>query len=326
MTLTRIVRNTAIGLLLLTALVVAGAVGPARAQFPAKAIELIVPFPAGGRTDIVARQFAAVASRHLGQQMVVVNRVGGGGAVGTLAVVNGTPDGHTLLATTIGNQVLRPLSAEVGYKPWDLEAVGQIAESTTSIVAKADAPWKDLRDLAADAKKRPNQISFAANLLLLPHLVTALFEDRAGVQLKHVPQAGDAPGITAVLGGHVHLVTASAVGTILPHVKAGSMRVLGTFGKQRDPAIPEVPTAVEQGYAVTGGPWTGIAAPPKTAPAALARLRSVFTTVTKDPDFVAGMKKLGEQLVVLDHEAFAARWKSDFEQYDRVVKTIKSKR
>jgi tripartite-type tricarboxylate transporter receptor subunit TctC len=311
---------------LLAALALVGFAGPALAQYPTKAIELIVPFPAGGRTDIVARQFAAVASKHLGQQMVVVNRVGGGGAVGTLAVINAAPDGHTLLATTIGNQVLRPLSAEVGYKPWDLDAIGQITESTISLVAKADKPWKDLGDLVADARKRPNQVSFAANLLLLPHLITALFEDKAGVQLKHVPQQGDAPGITAVLGGHIDLVTASAVGTILPHVKAGALRVLGTFGKQREPALPEVATATEQGYAVTGGPWTGIAAPPKTAPEALARLRAVFAMVMKDPEFAGGLEKLGEQLVVLDHTAFAARWKTDFEQYERVVKAIKSKK
>lgn len=321
MTLTWTART--IGLALLLAAFAPAA--PALAQYPTKAVELIVPFPAGGRTDIVARQFATVASRHLGQQMVVVNRVGGGGAVGTLAVINAAPDGHTVLATTIGNQVLRPLSADVGYKPWDLAPVGQITESTISLVTKADRPWKDLRELVADAKKRPNQISFAANLLLLPHLITALFEDRAGVQLKHVPQQGDAPGITAVLGGHVDLVTASAVGTILPHVKAGAMRVLGTFGAKREPALPEVATASEQGYAVTGGPWTGVAAPPKTSPEALAKLRAVFAMVMKDPEFVAGLEKLGEQLVVLDHEAFAARWKTDFEQYDRVVKAIKAR-
>jgi tripartite-type tricarboxylate transporter receptor subunit TctC len=321
MTLTWIVRTIALALLLAAFLPAA----PALAQYPTKTVELIVPFPAGGRTDIVARQFAAVASRHLGQQMVVVNRVGGGGAVGTLAVINATPDGHTVLATTIGNQVLRPLSAEVGYKPWDLAAIGQITESTMSFATKADRPWHDLRALVADAKKRPNQVSFAANLLLLPHLVTALFEERAGVQLKHVPQQGDAPGITAVLGGHVDLVTASAIGTILPHVKAGNMRVLGTFGTQRDPALPDVATATEQGYAVTGGPWTGVAAPAKTPPEALAKLRSVFAMVMKDPEFVAGLEKLGEQLVVLDHEAFAARWKTDFEQYDRVVKAIKGR-
>jgi tripartite-type tricarboxylate transporter receptor subunit TctC len=192
-------------------------------------------------------------------------------------------------------------------------------------VTKADRPWKDLRELAADAKKRPNQFSFAANLLLLPHLITALFEDKAGIQLKHVPQQGDAPGITAVLGGHIDLVTASAVGPILPHVKAGSLRVLGTFGPKRDPALPEVATATEQGFAVTGGPWTGIAAPPRISPETLANIRAVFAMVMKDPALAAGLTKLGEQLVVLDHEAFAARWKTDFEQYDRVVKTIKAR-
>ncbi len=315
----------AVAVLIVSALVVAGPAGPVLAQYPTKPIELIVPFPAGGRTDIVARHFAAVAGRHLGQQVVVVNRVGGGGAVGTLAVLNAAPDGHTLLATTIGNQVLRPLSADVGYKPWDLAAVGQITESTISLVGRADAPWKDLRALVADARQRPGQITFAANLLLLPHLITALFEERAGIQLKHVPQAGDAPGITAVLGGHVHLVTASAVGTILPHVRAGAMRVLGTFGPSRDPALPDVPTAAEQGFPVTGGPWTGIAAPPGVPPAVLARLREVFLAVMKDPEFVGGLEKLGEHPVVLDGEAFAARWRRDFEQYDRVVKAIKAR-
>lgn len=308
---------------LLVALTLAG---PALAEYPTKSIELVVPFPAGGRTDIVARQFAAVASRHLGQQVVVVNRTGGGGAVGTIAVIRAPKDGYTLLATTIGNQVLRPLSSPVTYKPWDLAAIGQITESTMSFVTKTDKPWKNLRDLVADARKRPNQITFAANLLLLPHLVTALFERKAGIQLRHVPQAGDAPGITAVLGGHIDFVTASAVGAILPHVQAATMRVLGTFGARRDPALANVATATEQGYPVTGGPWTGIAAPPGTEAAALAKLRSVFVAVMKDPEFAKGMAKIGEQIVVLDHEAFAARWRRDFEQYDGVVKAIKGKK
>lgn len=290
--------------------------------YPTKAIEVIVPFPAGGRTDIVARQFAAVASKHLGQQMVVVNRVGGGGAVGTAAVVGAPPDGYTLIATTIGNQILRPLSAQVPYRYDQLAAIGQIAASPLGLATRPDRPWKNLQELAADAKKRPNEISFAANLLLLPHLTVVAYAERAGIQLKHVPQTGDAPGITAALGGHVDLVV-SANSTLVSHVKSGSFRVLGTFSDARDPALPEVPTAKEQGYAVIGEPWTGLAAPPSTPAEVLAKLRSVFAAVVKDPEFLAGMKKIGEEPRPLDHAAFAARWKQDWEEFEKIVKALK---
>jgi tripartite-type tricarboxylate transporter receptor subunit TctC len=290
--------------------------------YPTKAIEVVVPFPAGGRTDIIARQFAATASKHLGQQMVVVNKVGGGGAVGTAAVIGAPPDGYTLIATTIGNQILRPLSAQVPYRYDQLSAIGQIAASPLGLATRPDRPWKSLQELAADAKKRPNEISFAANLLLLPHLTVAAYAERAGVQLKHVPQTGDAPGITAALGGHIDLVV-SANSTLVSHVKSGALRVLGTFSAARDPALPDVPTAKEQGYAVIGEPWTGLAAPPSTPADVLAKLRSVFAAVMKDPEFLAGMQKIGEEPRPLDHVAFAARWKQDWDEFEKIVKALK---
>jgi tripartite-type tricarboxylate transporter receptor subunit TctC len=290
--------------------------------YPTKAIELVVPFPAGGRTDIIARQFAVIASKHLGQQMVVVNKTGGGGAVGTAAVIGAPPDGYTLIATTIGNQILRPLSAQVPYRFDQLAAIGQIAASPLGLATRPDRPWKNLQELAADAKKRPNEISFAANLLLLPHLTVAAYAERAGIQLKHVPQTGDAPGITAALGGHVDLVVA-ANSTLVSHVRAGAFRVLGTFSAARDPALPEVATAREQGYAVMGEPWTGLAAPPSTPADVLAKLRAVFAAVMKDPEFLAGMQKIGEEPRPLDHAAFAARWKQDWDEFDTIVKALK---
>jgi tripartite-type tricarboxylate transporter receptor subunit TctC len=309
-------------ILTLALLVAAALPGTAWPQsYPAKPVEVIVPFPAGGRTDLVARQWAAVAQRHLGQQMVVVNRTGGGGATGTVAAVNAPKDGYTILATTIGNQVLRPLSAEVPYRYSDLAPVGQITAATLALAAKADRPWKTLKDLVEDAKRRPNAITFGTPLLLLPHMTVARFAATAGVELKHVPQTGDGPSVTAVLGGHIDLIV-SSLGPVLPHAQTGAMRVLGTFSDARDPALPEIATAREQGFDVVGAPWTGIAAPPGTDPAALAKLREVFTAVLRDPEFVAGMQRLGEQIVPLDWQAFGARWKTDWEQFEKISKAL----
>jgi len=310
-----------IAILLLTALA-AAAPAPARAQYPTKPVELVVPFPAGGRTDIIARQWAAAAGKHLGQQLVVVQKVGGGGAVGSIHVMNAPADGYTLMATTIGNQVLRPISATVPYRYDSFAPIGQISAATLVLAAKSDRPWKTLSELVADAKKRPGAITFGTPLKLLPHLTVARFARAAGVDLKHVPQTGDGPAITATLGGHVDMVVTS-VGTILSHIKAGNLRPLGVFSEARDPALPEAATAGEQGFAVVGEPWTGIAAPKGTPAEVLARLRSVFELTIKDPEFVAGMEKLGERIVPMRADRFGARWAQDFEGLEPVVKALK---
>jgi tripartite-type tricarboxylate transporter receptor subunit TctC len=308
-----------IAILLLSALV-AGAPAPASAQsYPVKPVELIVPFPAGGRTDIIARQWAQAASRHLGQQVVVVQKVGGGGAVGSIHVMNAPADGYTLMATTIGNQVLRPISAEVPYRYDSFAPIGQLSAATLVLAAKSDRPWKDLKELAADARKRPGEITFGTPLKLLPHLTVARYAKAAGIDLKLVPQTGDAPAITATLGGHIDMVVAS-LGSVLPHLKTGALRALGTFSAARDPGLPNVATATEQGYAVVGEPWTGIAGPKGLPPAVLAKVRQAFAEVLKDPEFVAAMDKLGERIVPLNADAFGARWKQDYDGLEAVIK------
>jgi tripartite-type tricarboxylate transporter receptor subunit TctC len=309
-----------IGLLLATFLA-APALALAQA-YPARPVELIVPFPAGGRTDIIARQWAQAAGKHLGQQVVVVQKVGGGGAVGSIQVMNAAPDGYTLMATTIGNQVLRPISATVPYRYDSFAPVGQISAATLVLAAKADRPWKSLKDLAEDARRRPGAITFGTPLKLLPHLTVARFARAAGIDLKHVPQGGDAPAITATLGGHVDLVVAS-VGGVLGHITSGALRPLGTFSSERDPALPDVPTATEQGFPVVGEPWTGIAAPKETPAEVLGKLRQVFQMTLKDPEFVASMDRLGERIVPLDAERFGARWKQDYDGLEPVIKALK---
>ena len=310
-------RRSVVLVLLLAVLVV-----PALAAFPTKPVELIVPWPAGGRADLIARLFAAAAGKHLGQAMVVVNKPGGGGAIGTVGVANATPDGHTLLAATIGGNVMRPLSTSVPYRYDSFAPVGQITASTMVLAANASRPWKNLKDLVEAAKKASAPPTYGCPFGVVPHLAVVAVAGHAGVDLKHVPQQGDGPSITATLGGHQDMLIASPA-VVLPHVKTGALRALATFGTERDPSLPDVPTAREQGFPVIATPWTGIAAPKTTPPAVLAKLQQVFEAVMKDPEFAAGMERLGERIIPVVGEPFAAQWKRDHEQWETPSKALK---
>lgn len=294
----------------------------AAADFPTKPVELIVPWAPGGRADLIARVFAAGAARHLRQPMVVVNKPGGGGATGTVAAMSAPADGHTLLAATIGGNVMRPLSTSVPYRYDSFAPVGQITASTLVLATRADRPWKNLAELIADARKRASPPTFACPFGVVPHLAMIAVARRGGAELKIVPQQGDGPSVTAVLGGHVDMII-GAPASVLPHLKTGDLRPLATFGETRDPLLADVPTAAEQGFPVVATPWTGIAAPKATPPAVLARLRQVFEAVMKDPDFVAGMDKLGERVTPIVGDPFGARWKQDHEQWEEPSKAVR---
>jgi putative tricarboxylic transport membrane protein len=200
--------------------------------------------------------------------------------------------------------------------------VGQITASTLVLAAGADRPWRDLRELVADARKRAAAPTFACPFGVVPHIAMVAVAQRGGVELKIVPQQGDGPSVTAVLGGHVDTMI-GAPAAMLPHLKTGAMRALATFGETRDPLLPDVPTAKEQGFPVVATPWTGIAAPRATPPEVLTRLRQVFAAVMKDAEFVAAMDKLGERVTPIVGEAFGARWKQDHEQWEEPSKVVR---
>jgi putative tricarboxylic transport membrane protein len=309
-------------LLAVTTMILGIAPRRAGAEFPTRPVELVVPWQAGGRADLISRLFAAAAARRLGQSIVVVNRPGGGGATGTIAVMNSRADGHTLLAATIGGNVMRPLSMSVPYRYDSFAPVGQITTSLLVLAARADRPWRGLKDLVLDAKARPSPPTFSCPFGVVPHLAMLAIAARGGVELKIVPEQGDGQSVTAVLGGHVDMVI-GAPAALLPHVRTGAMRALATFGDARDALLPDVPTAKEQGFPVLAAPWTGIVAPKATPPEVLAKLQDVFEAVMKDPDFIAGMDKLGERITPLVGDAFAARWKQDHEQWEGPSRAVR---
>lgn len=309
-------------LALLTVTVLPPAPSVMAADYPTKPIELIVPWAAGGRADIIMRLFAASAGKQLPHPIVVLNKPGGSGATGTIAVMNAPADGHTLLAATVGGNVIRPLTASLPYRFDSFEPVGQIAASTLVLATKADRPWKSLAEMVADLKKHGASATFACPIGSMPHVVMIAIARRSGADLRLVPQQGDGPSVTAVLGGHVDTIIGSPA-AVLPHLKTGDMRALATLGDVRDPGLADVPTATEQGFPIVATPWTGIAAPKGTASAVLARLRHVLEAVVRDPEFVRGMEKLGERITPIVGEAFAARWKQDYDAWEGPAKVLR---
>lgn len=288
------------------------------ADYPAKPITFIVPWPAGGTTDIIGRLLAESMSADMGTPIAVVNRVGAGGSLGTKAALDAPKDGYTVLVTTSGNQILTPLAKDVGYTSADFVPIGQVSSRTLALGVKADAPWKDLKDLQKDAKANPGKYSFGAVPNVLPFLTLDQWAKMAGVQLTFVPQQGGAPGVTGTLGGHLNMVPES-LASMNSHLKAGTMRALAVFSEDRDPAAPEVPTAKEQGFAVFGNPFTGLAVAKGTPDAALAKLRASMAKAVKDPAFQDKAIKSGSDVTYLDAEAFGKVWVRDWEAYAPVL-------
>ncbi len=288
------------------------------ADYPAKPITFIVPWPAGGTTDIIGRMLAEGMSTDLGTPIAVVNRVGAGGSLGSKAALDAPKDGYTVLVTTSGNQILTPLAKDVGYTSADFVPIGQVSSRTLALGVKADAPWKNLADLQKDAKANPDKYTFGAVPNVLPFLTLDQWAKMAGVQLTFVPQQGGAPGVTGTLGGHLNMVPES-LSSMNSHLKAGTMRALAVFNVERDPAAPDVPTAKEQGFAVFGNPFTGLAVSKGTPDAALARLRTSMAKVVKDPAFQDKAMKAGSDVTYLDADAFGKVWVRDWDAYAPVL-------
>jgi tripartite-type tricarboxylate transporter receptor subunit TctC len=291
---------------------------PATAQeYPAKPITMLVPWSAGGTTDIVARLFAPELSKELGQPVAVVNRVGGGGALGTKEALS-AKDGYTIIMTTSGNHVLTPLANDVGYTAADFTGIGQLSVRTLILAVLDKAPWKTLKDLQDDAKKNPGKYTFGAVPNVLPFLTLSSWTRDAGVELTHVPQQGGAPGVNGVLGGHLDMVPES-LSSVQSHLKAGTMRGLAVFNEKRDPGAPDVPTAAEQGFKVYGNPFTGVAVAKGTPDAVVAKLRAATAKIAADTDFQARMDKAGDRVVYIDGPAFEAVWARDWKAYEPLL-------
>ncbi|CAN7337654.1 tripartite tricarboxylate transporter substrate binding protein [Pseudorhodoferax sp. LjRoot39] len=266
--------------------------GSAAAQaYPNKPIELIVPFAAGGGTDVLARALAEAARPHLGQSLIVVNRAGASGGVGWAELINARPDGYKLAIITVEITMI-PHMGVVKFSADDVLPIARLNADPATIAVRTEAPYKTVEEFLAAARKAPGDLRVGnAGPGSLGHLAAAALEDKAGVQLNHVPFRGANPAVLDLLGGHIDAVAVTPV-EVATYVQAGKIRPLAVMADKRIAAgWEQVPTLKERGIDLLVGGWRGLAAPKGTPPEALAVLREAMARTLREPALRETMAK-----------------------------------
>ena len=275
---------------------------PAGAAYPDRPIKMIVPWAAGGDTDAICRVIAASMEKNLGKPVVIVNITGASGTVGAREAKKAAPDGYTILSVhDFIHTTLHTGVADLSYK--DFEPVCLLTSTPSVFAAYGKAPWKSMKELIEDAKKRPEQITVGATLGSTSHFFPAMIAQAAGIKWKYVSYEGTAPRMTALLGGHV-LVGETNL-TQLDKVKAGQLKMFAIATAKRLPEIPDVPTLKELGIDIVYAVNRGIVAPKGTPEAVLAKLEEACAKASKDPAVMDSMKKQGTFVEFLDRKAYA---------------------
>ena len=308
--------------LILAGVLAATAANAQPSTWPERPIRLVVPFTAGSSSDIVARIVAQKLGERLKRQLVVDNRVGASGNLGTEAVARAEPDGYTIgLANTSTHAVTASLSAKLGFDPVkDFAPVSLLGVSPFVLGAFAGLPAKTVAELIALAKAKPRTLSYAhAGPATLAHLSGALFEKMAGIELVNVPYRGTAQSTLDLIEGRVDM----QFGTIPPtlaHIREGKIRALAVTGEARSPALPEVPTIAEAGLpGYESSLWQALVVPAATTPAIIARLNREVTAILNDPEVRAALAKQGVEAEPGTPEALGNRIRADLAKWRDVI-------
>ncbi|OCX65749.1 C4-dicarboxylate ABC transporter substrate-binding protein [Thioclava sp. SK-1] len=285
---------------------------PALADYPERPIQIIVPYSAGGSTDLSIRLVAESLEKHMdGATVVVRNQPGGGGTIGTSAALHGRPDGYVLGAAAQGPLGLAPHLGGTDYTLADADFIGLFARSLQVLVACADAPFSDFDTMISYAQTTPVQVGNSgaggAN-----HISAEAFAKAADIQVESIPYPGSADARTACVGGHIDAMVASPA-EALAASQAGQMTPIFVMEDARIDLFPDVPTAVEKGVDFTWSSWKGLIAPKGIDAAILASLRSAVEQVATDPEFVKKMTDMGELVTYEDADTFAQRAAHDSE-------------
>jgi tripartite-type tricarboxylate transporter receptor subunit TctC len=282
------------------AVLAAGWAVQAHAQgYPSRTVTLIVPFAAGGPTDVVARTLGASMTKTLGQTVVIENKLGAGGTIAANYVAKAPADGYTIFIHHNGMATATGLYRKLPYNPMtDFEYIGQVADVPMTLLAKKDLPPDNLRDLITYVRAHKERINLAnAGLGAVSHLCGMLFQQAVGVELTTIPFSGTAPAMTALLGGQVDMLCDQTTQTI-PQIKAQKVKLYGVTTLQRIQALPDAPTLDEQGlkdFEVVV--WHGVYAPKGTPREALEKLNAALRASLRDPDVASKFADLGAQIV-----------------------------
>ena len=294
----------------------------AAAQYPQRAIKMIVPFPPAGATDVVGRIVAQKLTERLGQSVVVENRPGAGGSIGSDLVAKSAPDGYTLLMATSSTHSIGPALQKLPYDPIrDFAAITHVANVPNVLVVSPKLPVASVKELIAYAKARPGQLNFASSGVgTIVHLNAELFKMLAGVDIVHVPYKGTALSIPDLANGSVAILFDS-LASVMPHVKSGNARPLAMNAPQRSPLLPDVPTLAEAGMpAFDRYTWFGMFAPAGTPPEVVRRLQAEVAAALKATDLRERFDAVGAEAVGSSPEQFVERIRSDTVRWAEVIK------
>jgi tripartite-type tricarboxylate transporter receptor subunit TctC len=314
----RIFRRTAL------ALVIGLASTLALAAYPEHTIRLVVPFPAGGSTDLVTRVVAADLGVALGQTIIVENRAGAGSLIGSEYVAKAPADGYTVLMAGLTNVFLPYAHSNLRFHPIDdFAPVGLVADLPNVIAVHAKTPYKTLADLVAADRAKPGSISFGSAGVATPsHLVCEMVNHDARIKLQHVPYKGNAPAVNDLMAGTIPVMCNNLGGT-LPYMSGGQIRVLAQTGKARSPSLPDVPTFSELGMpGLDTGLWMGLMVPKDTPRDVVTKLNAALAKVMNEPSTREKLAKLGAAPLNPTPAAFDERIKADRRAWDPVLKAV----
>ncbi len=311
-------RTLLTGFLLITATAMVTA-----AEYPNRSIRLVVPYPAGGPVDITARTVAPKLSEALGQSIVVDNRGGAGGILGSDIVAKSAADGYTLLLCTTANAINASLVPRLPYDMIkDFAPVTLVAIITSILVVHPSVPANSVRELIALAKARPGQLSYASTGNGTPtHFAAELFKSMTGLDIVHIPYKGAAPAVVDLISGQVHLSFISAPG-VVPHVKSGRLRALAVTNTKRSALLPELPTVSESGltgYESEG--WHGLFVPTGTPRPVIDRLYREIANTLRAPEIHSRLVGVGTEPVGMPPDAFAVKLRDEIAKWGKIVKT-----
>ncbi|WP_418146769.1 tripartite tricarboxylate transporter substrate binding protein [Variovorax paradoxus] len=295
--------------------------------FPDKPIRIVVPFPPGGATDAAARLVAVKMGEHWGQPVVVDNRAGAGGNVGSDLVAKAPADGYTLVMGVTGSHAINTsLYSRMPYDPVaDFVAISQVAVVPNVLVVHPSVPAKNLAELVALAKKEPGKLNYASlGNGTAAHLGMEMLKSEAGVDITHVPYKGSAPAVSDLLAGQVQMMV-DGLPSALPHVKAGKLRAIALTSLHRAPSLPGLPTIAETYPGFYADAWSGLFAPRGTPQPVVDKLSAEVQRILKQPDVREKLMALGAEPVGSTQAEFTAHVKREIDKWAKVVKTSGAK-
>jgi tripartite-type tricarboxylate transporter receptor subunit TctC len=319
-------RRPAVSLALLALVLVVAAPAAAQEPFPTRPLTVVNPFPPGGQADLSGRPLVAALEKVFKQPVVLTNKPGAAGAVGMQSVAVAKPDGYTITITVPSISTLPEVDKLFGRTPTitreQFAPIARINADPCMVVVNAERPWKSLKELLDDARKRPGEITFSSSGIYgASHVPMEMILQAAGARMRHLPTAGGGPATTAVLGGHADL-WCSTIGPATPHVKSGKFRALAVTSVTRQPFFPDVPTAKELGYDVEYYLWIGLFGP-KSLPAPVMKAwRDAVREAVSDPAFRSALEKVQSPLAYQDADEFRAWWDADAARLAEVIKKI----